>query len=61
MVAATFDGRTAKLTSGFDFQHGVSYLVRKCIVLSWGHGQTDRQTDRRTDGRTDGRTDDSIV
>jgi len=46
----------ATLRSGFDFQHGVSYLCSiltiglKCTALGWGG------TDRETDGRTDGRT-----
>ena len=55
-VSATTGGRTATLTSGFDFQHGVSFLLmfhsnrdpKMCRselhVEAW-----DSQTDRRTD------------
>jgi len=46
---------TATPTSGFDFQHGISYwcsavtIAIKCVrnALSWGH--VNRQTDRQTD------------
>jgi len=42
------------LTSGYDFQYGVSWsavvtMALKCAVFELGHG-TDRQTDGQTDG-----------